>query len=76
MTNRTDDTSNPRPHPYAIVPNRSGAFSLSSGDRFVYDIDGRHGWADEFLHDGDAFVTFDDGTHATIKWNLMSPEVK
>lgn len=62
------------PHPAAWPGNRSGAFDLSSGDRFVYDIDGRHGWADEFLHDGEALVTFDDGEHATIKWNLMSPE--
>lgn len=66
--------ANQNPHPHAIIPNRSGAFCLNSGDRFIYDIDGRCGWADEFLHDGDAFVTFDDGTHETIKWNLMSPE--
>jgi hypothetical protein len=62
------------PHPLALPNIRSGAFDLRSGDRFVYDIDGRHGRADEFLHDGEAFVTFDDGTHATIKWNHMSPE--
>lgn len=63
-------------HPYATPGNRSGAFHLNAGDRFVYDIDGRRGVADEFLHDGDAFVTWDDGTFGTIKWNLMSPEPK
>lgn len=68
---------NPNPHPMAYPGDgRSGAWGLRSGDRFVYDIDGRHGWADEFLSHGDAFVTFDDGEHATIKWNAMSPEPK
>lgn len=65
---------NPNPHPMSVPNNRSGAFFLSAGDRFVYDIDGRHGFADEFLHDGDALVTFDDGKHETVKWNNMSPE--
>ncbi len=66
----------PPPHPAAINPRngKNGAWSLRSGDRFVYDIDGRRGWADEFLSDGEAFVTFDDGTWEVIKWNLMSPE--
>jgi hypothetical protein len=66
-------TTNPTPHPLAFPNNRSGAFSLNAGDRFVYDIDGRQGWADEFLQDGDALVTFDDGTHDIIKWARMSP---
>lgn len=70
MANETE----PNPHPMAFPGNRSGAFDLRAGDRFVYDIDGRHGRADEFLHDGDAYVTFDDGEYATIKWNLMTPE--
>jgi hypothetical protein len=61
-------------HPGALMPGPSGAFQLSSGDRFVYDIDGRHGRADEFTSDGDALVCWDDGTYATIKWNHMSPE--
>lgn len=69
-------TPNPKPHPFALRGHRNGALGIKAGDRFVYDVDGRHGWADEFLQDGDAFVTFDDGTHDTIKWNLMSPERK
>jgi hypothetical protein len=63
-------------HPLARPGNKSGAFQLNSGDRFVYDIDGRRGVADEFLQDGEAFVRFDDGTIDTIKWNHMSPEPK
>jgi hypothetical protein len=63
-------------HPSAMIGNKSGAFDLSAGDRFIYSIDGRHGRADEFLQDGDAFVTFDDGTYDTIKWNHMVQETK
>lgn len=74
MTHPTDKMP---PHPYAFLhPSgyQSGAHNMRSGDRIVYDIDGRHGRADEFLHDGDAFVTFDDGTYATVKWNNLSLE--
>lgn len=60
-------------HPLAIK-NDSGANEMKSGDRIVYIIDGRHGVANEFLHDGDAFVTFDDGKHQTVKWNYLMPE--
>lgn len=41
------------------------------GDRVVYQIDGRHGVAEEFLQDGDACVRFDDGTSGTVKWRLL-----
>ena len=30
--------------------------------------------AAEFLHDGDAFVTFDDGQHETVHWNHLIKE--
>lgn len=62
-------------HPFAIADNRSGANDLQAGDRFVY-ADGRRGRADEFLQDGDAFVTWDDGTYGAVKWNHMRPEPK
>ena len=61
-------------HPGAMMPGKSGAFNLNSGDRFVHDLDGRCGWADEFTSDGDAYVCWDDGTYGIIKWNHMSPE--
>lgn len=41
------------------------------GYRVVYQIDGRHGVAEEFLQDGDACVRFDDGTSGTVKWRLL-----
>ena len=52
----------------------SGAMGMRYGDRVVYDIDGRHGRAGEFTHDGDCYVDFDDGKHETVKWNNLSPE--
>lgn len=61
-------------HPFAQTEHRSGACGMKAGDRFIYTIDGRRGVADEFLHDGEAFVTWDDGTFGTIKWNHMRPE--
>ncbi len=47
---------------------------MKAGDRVVYSLDGRHGVADEFLHDGDAFVVFDDGEFATVNWSNLKPE--
>lgn len=60
-------------HPLAF-PNRSGANGMKAGDRIIYTIDGRHGVADEFLHDGDALVTFDGGAFETVKWHHLKPE--
>lgn len=61
-------------HPLAFSETKSGANGMRSGDRVVYVIDGRHGIADEFLHDGDALVTFDDGKHEAVHWCHLMPE--
>lgn len=61
-------------HPLAIPNNRSGANGMKAGDRVIYAIDGRRGVADEFLHDGDAFVTFDGGIYETVKWHHLRAE--
>jgi hypothetical protein len=45
----------------------------SPGERVRYTIDGRTGVADEFLSDGDTFVTWDDGTFGNVKWNHLEP---
>ena len=68
-------------HPLAFPERRSGGNSgtdreVHSGERVIYDIDGRHGMLDECLHDGDAFVTWDDGTFGTVKWYHLRPETK
>jgi hypothetical protein len=59
-------------HPLSF-PNTSGALDMQAGDRVIH-IDGRRGVADEFLHDGDAFVSWDDGTFDTVKWNVLRRE--
>lgn len=61
------------PHPLSLPGNHSGAIGLKAGDRFIY-TDGRRGRLDECLQDGDAFVTWDDGTCDTVKWNHLRPE--
>lgn len=61
-------------HPLARPSNQSGAFDMNAGDRVVHTIDDRHGVADEFLHDGDALVSFDDGSFDTVKWAHLRRE--
>jgi hypothetical protein len=60
-------------HPLAYDQNKSGGNGMNAGDRVRYRIDGRTGIADEFLSDGDTFVTWDDGTFGTVKWNHLVP---
>ena len=65
-------------HPLAVrsEPGSSGALGMKSGDRVVHIPDGRACVADEFLHDGDALVTFEDGEHGIVKWNNLKPETE
>jgi hypothetical protein len=68
-------------HPLAFPGNKSGGNSgtdheVTSGDRIIYTISGRRGVLDECLHDGDAFVTWDDGTFGTVKWYHLVREPK
>lgn len=46
---------------------------MKAGDRVVLS-DGRRGRADEFLQDGEAYVTLDNGSCVTVRWQQMSPE--
>ena len=61
-------------HPFAQPDKRNGALGMKAGDRVRYRLDGRTGVADEFLHDGDAFITWDDGTYGTVHWNHLEKE--
>lgn len=66
-------------HPLAFKGNVSGGNSgawneVHSGDRVVYLIDGRAGVLDECLHDGDALVSWDDGTCGEVRWRNLAPE--
>lgn len=60
-----------KPHPLALPGNKSGwsnAFGdFKSGDRIKHK-DGRMGWLDEALTDGEAYVTWDTGSHETVLW--------
>ena len=62
-----------KPHPHSFLERSSGAHGIKAGDVVVYSIDGRECRADEFLHDGDAFVTWSDGTYGTVHWNHLRP---
>jgi hypothetical protein len=65
-------------HPLARPGNKSGGnsggpYEVRAGDKVYYDIDGRTGVLDECLQDGDALITWDDGTFGKVKWNHLSP---
>jgi hypothetical protein len=59
-------------HPMALR-HRSGAMGMQAGDRVRSKIDGRTGVADEFTHDGDTYMTWDDGTHGMYNWSNLEP---
>ena len=69
------------PHPLAF-PNSRGGFtdgngnSVKEGDLVVYKFDNRMAILDEALHDGDAFITFEDGQCATVKWHHLAKLTK
>lgn len=60
-------------HPLAYPGIKSGANGMKNGDAIRHKPDGRTGIADEFLHDGDALVTWDDGGHGEVKWVNLEP---
>lgn len=62
-------------HPMAF-PNTGGfedrnGNDVKAGDKVLYLINGRKATLDEALQDGDAYVTYEDGTHGNIKWNHL-----
>jgi hypothetical protein len=60
-------------HPFSLPMNADGgAMDMRNGDIVRYDIDGRICRLDEAMQDGDAFVTWEDGTYDTVKWNHLS----
>ena len=68
-------------HPFAFPERRSGGNSgawneVHDGDHVIYLITGKTGTLDECLHDGDAFVTWDDGTFGTVHWYHLAPLAK
>jgi hypothetical protein len=65
-----------RLHPLALPGNISGAAGMKAGERFTDSLSGADGTADEFLPEGIALVTFDNGLHGELKWAQMVPKVK
>lgn len=63
-------------HPLAVPTDhrRNGALGMRTGQRIIYAPDGRCGVADEFLQDGEVYLTLDDGSHVATKWRFVSPE--
>lgn len=65
-------------HPLAFRNNSGGFIDgngriVVAGARVEYKFENhRRGVLDEALHDGDAFVTWDDGSHATVKWRDLA----
>jgi hypothetical protein len=69
-------------HPFAFKHPRpsggnSGAWNeVHAGEHVINLIDGQTGMLDECLHDGDALVTWDDGSFGTVKWFNLAPVSK
>lgn len=59
------------PHPLTFNTD-TGANGMKAGE-IVQHRDGRKCRLDEALHDGDAFVTWEDGTWGETKWYQLEP---
>ena len=61
-------------HPQVVRSNLSGFYGLCNGDRVCV---GRvFGWLDGTSDSGEAFVTFDSGQHATVRWDVVKSATK
>ncbi len=63
-------------HPTSFPGNLNGftdqnGQNVRAGDNIKYILNGQIGILDEALQDGDAFVTWIDGTHSNVKWNHL-----
>ncbi len=64
------------PHPHSFPGNKNGFHDgfdekVEEGDKVFYTVDRRIATLDEALQDGDAFVTFEDGSYGTVKWRNL-----
>ena len=46
---------------------------IKNGELCTYTLTGAHCRLDEALQDGDAFVTWADGTYGMVKWCRLVP---
>jgi hypothetical protein len=68
-----------RRHPLAWRAMSGNGFDLGRGrftgdDRIICTLNGKHGYMDEAMHDGDALVSYDDGTFDIVKWGHLRKE--
>lgn len=66
-------------HPFVILDHKNGGTNkygqrMQSGDRVKNPFNNKIGTADEFLQDGDTYITYDDGTYDCVKWYHLVPE--
>jgi hypothetical protein len=59
-------------HPFAFPDNDTGALGMKSGQTLI-DNEGNICTADEFLTDGEVFVSYPDGSYSTLKWTQVRP---
>jgi len=62
-------------HPLAIE-NKNGftdrrGEEVKAGDKVIHLLDEKTAILDEALHDGDALVTWEDGSFGTVKWHNL-----
>lgn len=63
------------PHPLTLGRDiRGGFYDYRNGD--ILFCKGRACRLDEALQDGDALVTFEDGSHDVVKWGELSREAE
>ncbi len=58
------------PHPLALPDNQSSALGFRVGEILNYGACVVR--VDEFLPDGDAYVTNESGDHLVVSWNRLS----
>lgn len=63
-------------HPLAFPGNKSGGVgadgnTIRAGQLMIHLPDYRNCTLDECLSDGDAFVTWEDGSYGTVKWKSL-----
>lgn len=57
----------------AFTQHPTGANNMMSGQSVLYLPDQRVCRVDEFTSDGDAFVTYPDGTYDLVRWRHLAP---
>jgi len=65
-------------HPMSFPNGHNGGTNkhgqqMKAGDRVRNPFNNKVGIANEFLQDGDTYITYDDGTFDNVKWYHLEP---